>query len=152
MREVEGAASSTIRRRLAALSSLYKASGPARPCHAQPGRRGQAAGDQSRRRGDLSVLESADPQNSRRAPEDTVAGLRDCAILSVGLQVVRRAEVAMSERLAVTGGPLPREDASIAERVAVLTYLPQYLSAAEQEAVFECRRARRGGSRDRCLV
>jgi hypothetical protein len=40
---------------------------------------------------------------------------------------------AMAERLAATGGPLPREEASIAERLAVLTYLPQHLSAAETE-------------------
>jgi hypothetical protein len=32
---------------------------------------------------------------------------------------------AMAERLAATGGPLPREDASIAERLAALLYLPQ---------------------------
>ena len=41
---------------------------------------------------------------------------------------------AMAERLAATGGPLPREDASIAERLAVLMFLPQHLSAAELEA------------------
>jgi hypothetical protein len=32
---------------------------------------------------------------------------------------------AMAERLAATGGALPRGDASIAERLAVLLYLPQ---------------------------
>jgi hypothetical protein len=40
---------------------------------------------------------------------------------------------AIAERLAATGGPLPREDASIAERLAALLYLPQHLSAAEHE-------------------
>jgi hypothetical protein len=40
---------------------------------------------------------------------------------------------AIAERLAATGGPLAREEASMAERLAVLTYLPQYLTAAEQE-------------------
>jgi hypothetical protein len=32
---------------------------------------------------------------------------------------------AMAERLAATGGPMRREDASIAERLAALLYLPQ---------------------------
>jgi hypothetical protein len=36
-------------------------------------------------------------------------------------------------RLAVTGVPLPREEASIVERLAVLIHLPQYLTAAELE-------------------
>jgi hypothetical protein len=40
---------------------------------------------------------------------------------------------AIAERLAATEGPL-LEDASIAQRLAVLTYLPHRLSAAEQEA------------------
>jgi hypothetical protein len=44
MREIEHAAASTIRRRLAALSSLYKHPGPPWPCRAQSGRRGRAAG------------------------------------------------------------------------------------------------------------
>jgi hypothetical protein len=41
---------------------------------------------------------------------------------------------AMAERLAATGGPLPREEASIAERLAVLVYLAQCLTAAELKA------------------
>jgi hypothetical protein len=41
---------------------------------------------------------------------------------------------AMAARSAATGGPLPREEAAIAERLAVLIYLPQYLTAAELEA------------------
>ena len=40
---------------------------------------------------------------------------------------------AIAERLAATEGSL-LEDASIVERLAVLTYLPHRLSAAEQEA------------------
>jgi hypothetical protein len=40
---------------------------------------------------------------------------------------------AIAERLAVAEGPL-LEDASIAQRLAVLTYLPHRLSAAELEA------------------
>jgi hypothetical protein len=39
---------------------------------------------------------------------------------------------AIAERLAAVEGPL-LEDASIAQRLAVLTYLPHRLSAAEQE-------------------
>jgi hypothetical protein len=39
---------------------------------------------------------------------------------------------AIAERLAVVEGPL-LEDASIAQRLAVFTYLPHRLSAAEQE-------------------
>jgi hypothetical protein len=39
----------------------------------------------------------------------------------------------IAERLAGTGGPLPREQASIAERLAVLIYIPQYLTATEIE-------------------
>jgi hypothetical protein len=39
---------------------------------------------------------------------------------------------AIAERLAVAEGPL-LEDASIAQRLAVLIYLPHRLSAAEQE-------------------
>jgi hypothetical protein len=56
---------------------------------------------------------------------------------------------AMAERLAATERPL-LEDASIVQRLAVLTYLPHRLSAAEQEteaaaldAWFEDYRARR---------
>jgi hypothetical protein len=40
---------------------------------------------------------------------------------------------AMAERLATAEGPL-LEDASIAQRLAVVTYLPHRLSAAELEA------------------
>jgi hypothetical protein len=63
---------------------------------------------------------------------------------------------AVAERLAATGGPLPREEASMAERLAVLTYLPQYLTAAEIEgeaaaidAWFEQRFGRRASANGR---
>jgi site-specific recombinase XerD len=95
MRETEHAAASTIRRRLAALSSLYK--------HLV--RHGQAArnpvGEVERpaiNRDEGSTLAFAKTQARKlldMPAEDTIAGLRDRAILSVGLQVgLRRAEIA----------------------------------------------------------
>jgi integrase/recombinase XerD len=95
MRETERAAASTIRRRLAALSSLYK--------HLV--RHGHAArnpvGEVERpaiNRDEGSTLAFSKMQGRKMldaAPEETVAGLRDRAILSVGLQVgLRRAEIA----------------------------------------------------------
>jgi site-specific recombinase XerD len=95
MRETERAAASTIRRRLAALSSLYK--------HLV--RHGYAArntvGEVERpviNRDEGATLASSKAQARKilDAPaEDTIAGLRDRAILSVGLQVgLRRAEIA----------------------------------------------------------
>jgi site-specific recombinase XerD len=95
MRETEHAAASTIRRRLAALSSLYK--------HLV--RHGHAArnpvGEVERpaiNRDEGSTLAFSKPQARKVLDvpaEDTVAGLRDRAILSVGLQVgLRRAEIA----------------------------------------------------------
>jgi site-specific recombinase XerD len=95
MREVEYAAASTIRRRLAALSSLYK--------HLV--RHGHAArnpvGEVERPaincdEGSTLAFTKAQARKLLDLPaEDTVAGLRDRAILSVGLQVgLRRAEIA----------------------------------------------------------
>src|ERR1700730_15150488 len=95
MRETEHAASSTIRRRLAALSSLYK--------HLV--RHGHAArnpvGEVERlaiNRDEGSTLAFAKVQARKLLDlpaEDTIAGSRDRAILSVGLQVgLRRAEIA----------------------------------------------------------
>jgi integrase/recombinase XerD len=95
MREVEHAASSTIRRRLAALSSLFRhlidyggavrnpAREVARPAiNRQEGATLAFSKGQARKLLDLPA-------------EDTIAGLRDRAILSVGLQVgLRRAEIA----------------------------------------------------------
>src|SRR5215469_12188569 len=95
MREVEGAASSTIRRRLAALSSLYK----------QLLRHGHAArnpvGEVERpaiNRDEGATVAFSKPQARKLLDlpgEGTLTGLRDRAILSVGLQVgLRRAEIA----------------------------------------------------------
>ena len=96
MRETEHAAASTIRRRLAALSSLYK--------HLV--RHGHAArnpvGEVERpaiNRDEGSTLAFAKAQARKIArrcrPRIRIAGLRDRAILSVGLQVgLRRAEIA----------------------------------------------------------
>jgi integrase/recombinase XerD len=95
MREVERAASSTIRRRLAALSSLYKHL----VRHGHAGR--NPVGEVERpaiNRDEGSTLAFAKAQARKLLDlpaEDTIAGLRDRAILSVGLQVgLRRAEIA----------------------------------------------------------
>jgi len=95
MREAEHAAASTIRRRLAALSSLYK--------HLV--RHGYAARNPvgeverpaiNRDEGSTLAFSKVQARKVLDAPaEDTIAGLRDRAILSVGLQVgLRRAEIA----------------------------------------------------------
>src|SRR6266851_4121488 len=95
MREVEGAASSTIRRRLAALSSLYKHL--VRHDHAPRNPVGEV-GRPAINSDEGSTLAFSKAQARKMLdapPEDTVAGLRDRAILSVGLQVgLRRAEIA----------------------------------------------------------
>jgi site-specific recombinase XerD len=95
MREVEGAASSTIRRRLAALSSLYKHL--VRHGHAPRNPVGKVERPAiNRDEGATAAFSKAQARKLLDLPdEDTVAGLRDCAILSVGLQVgLRRAEIA----------------------------------------------------------
>ena len=95
MREKEGAAASTIRRRLAALSSLFK--------HLV--RHGVATRNPvvdvqrpsiNREEGSTAAFSKIQARQLLDAPPaDTVAGLRDRAILSVGLQVgLRRAEIA----------------------------------------------------------
>jgi integrase/recombinase XerD len=95
MRESEHAAPSTVRRRLAALSSLFK--------HLV--RHGEAARNPvaeierpaiNRDEGTTLAFSKAQARKVLDAPaEDTVAGLRDRALLSVGLQVgLRRAEIA----------------------------------------------------------
>ena len=95
MRETERAASSTIRRRLAALSSLYKHL--VRHDHAARNPVGEVERP-AINRDEGSTLAFAKAQARKlldAPPEDTVAGLRDRAILSVGLQVgLRRAEIA----------------------------------------------------------
>ena len=87
MRESEHAAPSTVRRRLAALSSLFK--------HLV--RHGEAARNPvaeierpaiNRDEGTTLAFAKAQARKMLDAPaEDTVAGLRDRALLSVGLQV-----------------------------------------------------------------
>ena len=95
MREQEGAAPSTVRRRLAALSSLFK--------HLV--RHGAASRNPvvdvarpaiSREEGSTAAFSKAQARKLLDAPStDTVPGLRDRAILAVGLQVgFRRAEIA----------------------------------------------------------
>ena len=95
MRETEHAASSTIRRRLAALSSLYKHL--VRHDHAAKNPVGEVERPAiNRDEGATLAFAKAQARKLLDVPaEDTVAGLRDRAILSVGLQVgLRRAEIA----------------------------------------------------------
>jgi integrase/recombinase XerD len=95
MRETEHAASSTIRRRLAALSSLYKHL--VRHDHATRNPVGEVERPAiNRDEGSTLAFAKGQARKLLDAPaEDTVAGLRDRAILSVGLQVgLRRAEIA----------------------------------------------------------
>ncbi len=94
MREHEGAASSTIRRRLAALSSLFKhlvRHGIASRNPVVDVRRPAI----NREEGSTAAFSKVQARQLLDAPPaDTVAGLRDRAILSVGLQVgLRRAEI-----------------------------------------------------------
>src|SRR5215469_3804531 len=94
MREVEQAASSTIRRRLAALSSLYKHL--VRHSHAPRNPVGEVERPAiNRDEGATAAFSKAQARKLLDLPsEDTIAGLRDRAILSVGLQVgLRRAEI-----------------------------------------------------------
>jgi site-specific recombinase XerD len=95
MRETERAAASTIRRRLAALSSMYKHL--VRHGHAARNPVG-AVERPALNRDEGSTLAFSKIQARKlldAPPEDTIAGLRDRAILSVGLQVgLRRAEIA----------------------------------------------------------
>ncbi len=95
MREVELAEASTIRRRLAALSSLFKHlikrgvadRNPVRDIERPP---------INRREGSTLAFSKAQARRLLDAPSpDSIAGLRDRAILSVGLQAgLRRAEIA----------------------------------------------------------
>jgi hypothetical protein len=86
---------STIRRRLAALSSLYKHL--VRHGHAARNPVGEVERPAiNRDEGSTLAFSKAQARKVLDAPaEDTIAGLRDRAILSVGLQVgLRRAEIA----------------------------------------------------------
>src|SRR6266852_3855836 len=95
MRASEHAAASTIRRRLAALSSLYEHL----VRHGHAARNPVAEVERpaiNRDEGSTLAFAKAQARKLLDAPaEDTVAGLRDRAILSGGLQVgLRRAEIA----------------------------------------------------------
>src|SRR5580704_7076193 len=95
MREVEHAAASTIRRRIGALSSLYKHL--VRHGHAAKNPVGEVERPAiNREEGSTLAFAKAQARKLLDLPaEDTIAGLRDRAILSVGLQVgLRRAEIA----------------------------------------------------------
>lgn len=95
MREQEGAAASTVRRRLSALSSLFKHL----VRHGSAGRNpvaDVARPSINREEGSTAAFSKAQARKLLDAPSpDTLAGMRDRAILSVGLQVgLRRAEIA----------------------------------------------------------
>ena len=94
-REQEGAAASTVRRRLAALSSLFKHLVK----HGAASRNPVVDVDRpaiNREEGSTAAFSKIEARKLLDAPPaDTLAGLRDRAILSVGLQVgFRRAEIA----------------------------------------------------------
>jgi integrase/recombinase XerD len=95
MREIDRAEPSTIRRRLAALSSLFKHLKSHHHVENNP------VADVERpainwREGSTLAFAKVDAAKLLNTPaEDTIEGLRDRAILSVGLQVgLRRAEIA----------------------------------------------------------
>jgi integrase/recombinase XerD len=95
MREIDEAEPSTIRRRLAALSSLFKHL--TRHHHVENNPVAEVERPAiNHREGSTLAFSKADAVKLLNTPaEDTVEGLRDRAILSVGLQVgLRRAEIA----------------------------------------------------------
>ena len=95
MREIDEAEPSTIRRRLAALSSLFKHL--VRHHHVETNPVAEVERPAiNRREGSTLAFSKADAAKLLNTPaEDTIEGLRDRAILSVGLQVgLRRAEIA----------------------------------------------------------
>jgi integrase/recombinase XerD len=95
MREIDEAEPSTIRRRLAALSSLFKHLKRHNHVETNPVAEVERPAI-NRREGSTLAFSKADAAKLLNTPaEDTVEGLRDRAILSVGLQVgLRRAEIA----------------------------------------------------------
>ena len=95
MREEQGAAASTVRRRLAALSSLFKHLVRHGAAHRNPVV-DVTRPNINREEGSTLAFSKAQARKLLDAPaEDTLAGLRDRAILSIGLQVgLRRAEIA----------------------------------------------------------
>jgi integrase/recombinase XerD len=95
MREIDQAEPSTIRRRLAALSSLFKHL--VRHHHVKTNPVADVERPAiNRREGSTLAFSKADAAKLLNNPaEDTIEGLRDRAILSIGLQVgLRRAEIA----------------------------------------------------------
>jgi integrase/recombinase XerD len=94
MREIDAAEPSTIRRRLAALSSLFKHLKRYHHVENNPVADVERPAI-NRREGSTLAFSKADAAKLLNTPaEDTVEGLRDRAILSVGLQVgLRRAEI-----------------------------------------------------------
>jgi integrase/recombinase XerD len=95
MRETEHAAPSTVRRRLSALSSLFKHMVSHSHAPKNPVREINRP-NINRDEGSTLAFSKAQARKLLDTPaEDTVEGLRDRAILSVGLQVgLRRAEIA----------------------------------------------------------
>lgn len=95
MREQQGATASTVRRRLAALSSLFRHLVRHGAANRNPVV-DVARPNINRAEGSTLAFSKAQARKLLDAPaEDTLAGLRDRAILSVGLQVgLRRAEIA----------------------------------------------------------
>lgn len=95
MREQESAAPSTVRRRMAALSSLFKHLVREGVAGRNPVVNVQRPAI-NREEGSTAAFSKAQARKLLDAPSaDTLAGLRDRAILSVGLQVgLRRAEIA----------------------------------------------------------
>jgi len=95
MREVKKSAASTIRRRLAALSSLFKHL--TRHGHLKKNHVAEVERPRINREEGSTLAFSKDQAHKllNLPPTDTVEGLRDRAVLSVGLQVgFRRAEIA----------------------------------------------------------
>jgi integrase/recombinase XerD len=95
MRENDGAAASTIRRRLAALSSLFKHLVRYGYAEKNPVSEVELPAI-NRREGSTLAFSQADARKLLDRPDEkTLEGLRDRAILAVGLQVgLRRAEIA----------------------------------------------------------
>jgi integrase/recombinase XerD len=95
MREIDEAEPSTIRRRLAALSSLFKHLKRHHHVKNNPVADVERPAT-NRREGSTLAFSKADAAKLLDTPaEDTIEGLRDRAILSIGLQVgLRRAEIA----------------------------------------------------------
>ena len=143
MREREQAAASTIRRRLAALSSLfahlvshgYAAINPVRDVERPI---------TNREEGSTAAFSSVQARQLLDAPpDDTLLGLRDRAILSVGLQVgLRRAEIA-----ALSGGrsasePRVRLDSRHAQGRPTRCARDQSRNRSEVAGVSQARRPR----------